>query len=399
MVKSKKERKWSYTPGSFVLLLALVFVIGYASGTQNDQIVGFVGPRLGIKVATGTLDLSSVQATFKQLQANFDGKLDDKSLIDGANKGLVAAAGDTYTLYMDQQDANDFNKDLTGNIGGGIGAEIGSKDGKVTIIMTLPGTPAAKSGLLPGDTITAVDGKSTSGWSVSDTVNKIRGSVGTTIKLTIQRGVDTKDFSIKRETITAPSVVSKVQNGIGIITMSRFDETTVDLARQAATGFKKSGVKGVILDLRGDGGGLLSAAQGVAGIWLKNQVVVSERTNGVTTDELNSSDNPILNGVPTVVLINGDSASASEIVSGALQDYYVATLIGEKTFGKGSVQKLIDLPDGAVLKVTVAKWYTPNGKNINKRGITPDKTVTLSVADAIAGRDPQMDAAMKQLGQ
>lgn len=397
METKNTEKKWSFTPGTFVLVLALVFSFGYGAGTRNDQILSLVAPTFGIKVATGTLDLSNVQATYRALKANFDGTLSDQSLIEGASRGLVAAANDDYTIYMNKKDAEDFNKDLTGDIGGGIGAEIGNRNDKVTVIRTLADTPARKAGLLPGDTILAVDGKPTSGWSVNDTVNKIRGSIGSSVKLIIQRGIDIKNFTIQRAKITAPSVESTIKDGIGILTLTRFDEMTSDMARQAAANFRKNNVQGVILDLRGNGGGLLTAAQDVAGIWLRDELVVSERTNGKTTDELRSGNDPVLDGIPTVILVNGSSASASEIVAGALQDHKAATLIGEKTFGKGSVQKLIDLSDGSVLKVTVAKWYTPNGKNINKQGITPDQTVTLTADDVTKGRDPQLDAAMKSL--
>lgn len=399
MVKSKLDKKWSFSPGTFVLLLALVFTVGYGAGTHNDEIVGMVAPAFGFKVETGSLDLSTVQETFRALKANYDGNLSEKDLVAGASRGLVKAAGDDYTVYMDLKEADAFNKDLNGDIGGGIGAEIGNRNNQVTVIRTLQDTPAQKAGMLPGDVILTVNDQSTTGWSVNDTVNKIRGDIGTTVKVAVQRGAATKTFTITREKITAPSVESKIQNGIGILTLTRFDEQTGDLARQAAENFKSNNVKGVILDLRGNGGGLLTAAQDVAGLWLRDQVVVSERTGGKITDELRSGNNPVLDGVPTVVLVNGSSASASEIVSGALQDYKAATLIGEKTFGKGSVQKLVDLMNGSVLKVTVAKWYTPNGKNINKQGITPDKVVVLKADDASAGKDPQLDAALQQFGQ
>ena len=398
MGSQNQQKKWSFAPGTFVLLLALAFIVGYAGGTKNDQIVGAMGPALGFKVTVGTLDLTNVQETYRQLKANYDGNLDTQAMISGASKGLVASAGDDYTIYMDKKEADDFNKELNGDIGGGIGAEVGTRNHQPTVLRTLPDTPAAKAGLLPGDIILAVNDQSAANWSVSDTVNKIRGDIGTTVKLSLLRGTEPKVFTITREKITSPSVDSKIENGIGTMTMRRFDDTTTDLARQAAQSFKDAGVKGVILDLRGNGGGLLTSAQDVAGLWLRNQTVVSERTNGKVTNELKSGDNPLLEGIPTVVLVNGSSASASEIVSGALQDHHAATLIGEKTFGKGSVQKLIDLPNNSVLKVTVARWYTPNGKNINKEGITPDKTVTLSADDANAGRDPQLDAARKQLG-
>ncbi len=393
MTDQKTDKKWSFAPGTFVLIIAAAVIVGYAAGTRNDQIVGVVAPALGFKVETGTLDLSSVQQTYRQLKANFDGTVDSQALIDGASRGLVAAAGDTYTVYMDKKEADEFNKDLNGDIGGGIGAEIGSRNSKPTIIRTLTDTPAQKAGLQAGDVIVAVNDQSAADWSVSDTVNKIRGDVGTTVKMTVLRGTTPKEFTITREKITSPSVEGKVVDGIGIMTMSRFDETTTDLARQAAQSFKDQNVKAVILDLRGNGGGLLTAAQDVSSLWLRNQTVVTERTGDKVTDTLTSGDNPILEGMPTVVLVNGSSASASEIVSGALQDHHAATLIGEKTFGKGSVQKLINLQDGSVLKVTVAKWYTPNGKNISKQGITPDKVVTLTADDANAGKDPQLEAA------
>lgn len=390
-------KKWSFAPSTFVLILACAAVVGYAAGTRNDQIAGVVGPALGFNVASGTLDLSSVQATYRQLKLNYDGSLDEQALISGASRGLVAAAGDQFTIYMDRKEAEDFNKDLSGDIGGGIGAEIGSRSNKPTVIRTLEGTPAQRAGLLAGDIIVAVNDQSTEDWTIDDTVSKIRGEIGTTVKIKVYRGSDTKNFDITREKITSPSVDSKIDGTIGVMTMRRFDETTTDLARQAAQDFKNKKVKGVILDLRGNGGGLLTAARDVAGIWLNDKIVVSERTNGKTTDEERSGNNAILAGIPTIILVNGSSASASEIVAGALQDYNAATLVGEKTYGKGSVQKLIDLPNGSVLKVTVARWYTPNGKNINKQGISPNETVKLSADDANAGRDPQMDAALTRL--
>jgi carboxyl-terminal processing protease len=390
----KKEKKWGFAPSTFVLILACAVIVGYAGGTRNDQVVGLVAPALGLKVETGTLDLSSVQTTYRKLKANFNGDLDKQALINGASRGLGAAAGDPYTVYFDRKEAEEFNKDLTGNIGGGIGAEIGSRDLKPTVIRTLPGTPAGQSGLQPGDTIVAVNEQVTAGLTLNEVVNLIRGEIGTTVKLTILRGMDSKEFSITRADITAPSVESKIENGVGIMTVQRFDETTTTKARQAASSFKAQNVRGVILDLRGNGGGLLSVAQDLAGIWLRNKVIVEERSVGGSSEKLRAGADTILKGVPTVVLINGSSASASEIVAGALQDHGAATLVGEKTFGKGSVQQLIDLSNGAVLKVTIAKWYTPKGKNINEAGIQPTKNVELTADDANAGRDPQLNAAL-----
>lgn len=394
---NETEKRWSFAPSTFALILALVAFVGYTAGTRNDQIVGTIAPIVGLKVETSTLDFTTVQTTFRQLKLNYDGTLDTNALIQGASRGLVAAAGDEYTVYMDRKEAEDFNKDLTGNIGGGIGAEIGSRNKKPTVLRTLPDTPAAQAGVKAGDVIYGVNDESAGAWTVDETVNKIRGEVGTTVKLTVGRGADVKEFTITRAKITAPSVESKIEGDIGILELNRFDETTSDEARKIARDFKDKGVKAVILDLRGNGGGLLSSARDIAGIWLNNKIAVVEKSKGTVVEELRTGSSPILEHMPTVVLVNQSSASASEIVAGALKDHGAATLIGEKTYGKGSVQKLVDLPGGSVLKVTVASWYTPKGKNINKQGISPNKEVGLTADDANAGRDPQLDAALTQL--
>jgi carboxyl-terminal processing protease len=381
----------------FFLTIGIVAVVSFIAGTRGNEILGVVAPALGFKVETGTLDLASVQKTYQELEANYDGTLDKSKLVDGASRGLVAAAGDQYTVFMDQKEASEFNNDLSGNIGGGVGAEIALRNDVPTIIRILPGNPAEKAGLLAGDIIISVNDEATTGWTATKAAEKIRGQVDTTVKIKVLRSAEEKTFTVTRATVNNPSVQASVQNGIGTLTISRFDNETSDLARKAAQSFKQQNVRGVILDVRGNGGGYLTAAQDVAGLWLDNKTVVTERTNGKVVDELKSGGNPVLAGIPTVVLVNGSSASASEIVAGALQDNKVATLIGEKTFGKGTVQKVIDLGAGTILKVTIARWYTPNGKNITKEGISPDQAVELKAEDANAGRDPQLDAAKKQL--
>lgn len=379
-----------------LIFIGFIFMLGlgYLAGTYNTQIIASVSSLLGAKTYTGTLDLSSLQSTYQALKANYDGTVDDKTLIEGANKGMVESLGDPYTLYFNAKEASDFSNDLKGTIGGGIGVELSMRDGKVTVIRVLADNPAEKAGLAVGDVISKVNDTDVKpDETLNDTVNKIRGDVGTTVKITVTRGVQAVDFTITRAEVTNPSVRSSIENGVGIMTISRFDDQTGRLSRAAAENFKSQNVKSVILDLRGNGGGYLTAAQDVVGLWANNKTVVSERTNGKVVDELKSGTNAILEGIPTVVLVNGSSASASEITAGALQDYGTAKLVGEKTFGKGSVQKLLSLPGDAQLKVTIAKWYTPNGKNISKEGITPDKVVTLSIDDINAGRDPQLDAA------
>ncbi|MBH1956538.1 S41 family peptidase [Candidatus Saccharibacteria bacterium] len=396
--KRAKQKKWSMMPSTFVLIIGVAVVVGYGAGTRNDQIMGTVGPFFGLRVASGEIDLSNVQETYRQLKANFNGELDEQAMKDGASRGLVASAGDDYTVFLSQKEAKSFDDDLNGNVGAGIGAEIGLRSDKPTVIRPLKDSPALKAGIEAGDVIVKVnDEVVTSEWTVNKTVEKIKGEAGTTVKLSVLRDGEVKEFTVTRDTINSPSVESRIDGKLGVLTISRFDGTTTDLARKAAQSFKDQGVEKVILDLRNNGGGVLGAAQDVSGLWLRDKVVVSERRGEKVTDELRSGNNPILEGMPTVVLVNGGSASASEIVAGALQDHKAATLIGEKTFGKGSVQQLISLPDSAVLKVTVARWYTPNGKNINKEGIQPNEKIEMTRDDVNAGRDPQLEAAQSKL--
>ena len=391
-VRDMAERR---LPGSMITIgLIVVLGLGYIAGTFNNQIISTVAPLFGMKSYAGTLDLSGLQTTYRTLKANYDGTTDDQALIEAANKGMVSALGDPYTLYFNAKEAAAFNNDLTGTIGGGIGVELSLRNEHITVVRVLADNPGEKAGMAVGDVITKVnDTPVTASMALNDVVLKIRGDVGTTVKITVARGTDTKDFTITRANVTNPSVYAKVTNGIGIMTITRFDDQTGQLAQAAARSFKNQNVTSVILDLRGNGGGYLTAAQEVASLWLNNKTVVTERTNGKITDDLKSGTDPILTGLPTTVLVNASSASASEITAGALQDNGVAKLVGVTTFGKGSVQKLIDLPGGAQLKVTIAKWYTPKGKNISKEGITPDKVVTISADDINAGRDPQLDAA------
>lgn len=386
------DKKRVSTP---ILILGFVVVagIGYVAGAFNSHIYGGYNTIIG----KSQLELSSVQATYQAVLDNFDGDIDESKLVEGANRGLVEALDDQYTIYLNQKDSTDFNDSLSGNIGGGVGIEISLRGDLPTIVRVLRDNPAEKAGLAVNDILTAVNGEDVKDQTTTEIVTKIRGDAGTTVKLTVFRDGVEKDFTVTREVVNNPSVYGSVVDGVGVMTISRFDDKTGDLARKLAREFKTAGAKGVVLDLRGNGGGYVTAAQDVGGIWLDNKVVVTEKKGSKVTDELKTGGSPILNGVPTVVLINSSSASASEIVAGALRDNKAATLLGEKSFGKGSVQKLVGLSEGATLKVTVARWYTPSGLNISEKGITPDTTVVRTVEDLNASRDPQLDAAKAAL--
>ncbi len=381
----------------FFVSLTLVALVSFIAGTRQAELYAAVAPLFGIKASSESLELSIVQKTYRELKANYDGKLDSAALADGAARGMVQAAGDRYTVFMDKQEAENFAKDLSGEVTG-IGCELGMRGDRPTILRVLKDSPAEQAGLLAGDIFMAVNDEEVADADSSTVASKIRGKEGTTVKVAVLRAKETKTYSITRAKLNDPSVRSRVEGTLGVLTISRFDSDTGRLAREAAQGFKKQGVTTVILDLRDDGGGYLDAAQDVASLWLSDKVIVTEKTDDKVTDTIKTKGSAVLSGVKTVVLVNGSSASASEIVAGALQEHHAATLVGEKTFGKGSVQRLIDLPGGRQLKVTIARWYTPSGRNITKEGIAPDTTVALTSDDRNANRDPQLDAAKKTLG-
>jgi carboxyl-terminal processing protease len=322
----------------------------------------------------------------------------DIKMFYGAIEGMVASVGDPYTVFFDPDYAQKFNSELDGEFEG-IGAEIGMKNDDLTVIAPLPGTPADKAGIKAGDRILAIDGIDTTGMLVDDAVTRIRGTKGTKVTLTIMR--DTfkvpKDIVITRDQITVDSVTWKMEDVSGKkvahITISEFNDKTTDAFNAAVGNILLQNPVGVILDLRNNPGGYLDAAVSVAGEWIQHGTVVTEKFGDGTSKPYVSDGNARLADMPTVVLINGGSASASEIVAGALQDDKKATLVGEQSFGKGSVQDYTEFADGSALKLTIALWYTPNDHNINKQGITPDVVVKLTPDDFNADRDPQLDRA------
>lgn len=379
---------------SSVLLACLIIsIVSFAAGMRSDQIFASVAPLFGIRTTSGSIDLSSVQETYRVLKANFDGDLDTQELINGANRGLVKAAGDPHTAFLDPKSVEDLDNDLSGHIGGGIGAEIGMRNKQLTVIRPLKDSPAMQAGVQAGDAILKVNDQSTEGWTVEQVVQKIRGEVGTDVELTLLREGEIKAVSVTRQEITSPTVEAEITGKTGILRVYRFNGDTGALSRLEAEKFINQGVNRVILDLRGNPGGEVSAAQSLAGLWLDNQIILTQRRGGEVVRTNKSTGKPVLGGVKTVVLVNGGSASASEIVAGALRDHGKATLVGETTYGKGSVQALLRLRDGAQLKVTESRWFTPKGKNIDGTGIEPDVKVELTAEDISNNRDPQLERA------
>lgn len=388
MVTGEKRQQLSW-----FLTLVIVAIVSFVAGARSDVLFANVASVFGVRTSNKTIDLSSVQKTYQELIANYDGKLDTQKLIYGANRGLVEAAGDPHTAYMDPDETKEFDKSLSGQIGGGIGAEIGLRNNKPTIIKPLENSPAQKAGIKAGEVIVKVNDEASSDWSVEKVVSKIRGEVGTSVKLTLLSGSQTREVSVVRQNIVSPAVESEIDGEIGILKVNRFGDDTVSLSRKYASEFVEKGVKKVILDLRNNPGGTVGAAQGLLGIWLDNQIAMTERRGSEIVKTLRTTGTSILGNMKTVVLINGNSASASEITAGALREYGKATLVGQKSYGKGSVQIVLGLPGGSQMKVTEARWYTPKGKNIDKTGIEPDVKVDLSSDDVNNNVDPQMDKA------
>lgn len=328
--------------------------------------------------------------------------VDETDLFYGSLRGLVAGLDDPYTVFLDPPDATEFNQELSGNFEG-IGAEIGIKKEQLTIVAPLNNSPASKAGLLAGDRILAIDGYDTTYMSLNEAVKRIRGEKGTEVVLTVSSNsaslTDFHDVAVVRDVIYVESVTTEVIDGaIMLITVSNFNEDTRGLfAKAVADTVSNPAIQGVILDLRNDPGGYLDAAVKVAGYWTGDQVVVRERFSNGQLNEYQGGLTPTLATYPTVVLINKGSASASEIVAGALSDYNLATLIGETTFGKGTVQTLETLPDGSSIKYTVAEWLTPLENSIDEVGVTPDIEVERTLEDYQNDVDPQMDAAIQHI--
>ena len=384
-----------------IIISFITLVAGIALGQNWDNIIGNYGPYLGGKKhSSSSLDFSSVQAVYNKAQQKFDGDIDREKIITGAKRGLIEALGDKYTYYMTKSEYDEFISDLNGDVGAGIGVEIGERDSYVKVLRTTPDNPAQKAGILAGDIIYKVDGKDVSEKSSEDVAKLIRGPEGSEVKITVVRNKEEKEFNLKREKINNVSAFVDYKDKTAILTIRRFDTDTGNLVKKIAQEIKTKKCDKIVLDLRDNGGGYVDSAKQVASFWIDDDVVVLQKSqNGVYNETTyTSSGQATLKGIKTNVLINGNTASAAEILAGALRDYDLAILIGEKTYGKGSVQELapVDNVGGDdYLRVTIAKWYTPKGKNINKDGIKPDKEVKRSFEQINKDEDPQLEAALK----
>lgn len=394
-----EKRTWSEKKvnlSSAVIIGAVLAVIGGVIGANWNNWFGGYGAYLGFSNNTSQIDWSPLNEVYNKLATSYNGEITASEVVEGAKRGLTESLGDKYTVYMNAEETSDFYDDLHGNVGAGIGVEMGERDGYVRVLRTLPDNPAREAGILAGDILYKVNGEEVYTLTTDEIAKKVRGEAGTEVTVTIVRDGEEKSFTMKREQINNVSAYVDYDGSTAIITVTRFDDNTGTMVQGFASEFKDKGINKVILDLRGNGGGYVSAAKDLLSLWLDNQpfLIQKSRHFGDSTENTNSGK-AILKDMKTVVLVNGSTASASEITAGALQDYGKATIVGEKTYGKGVVQNLYDLSGGTVLKVTTAEWYTPNDRSINGEGITPDKEVERTYEDINSMRDPQMDKAKK----
>lgn len=382
-----------------IVAAVITLVVGFFIGTNWSKIAPNVLPYLGIRdSSSANYDWSALDEVYFALKNNYDGDLNQADLIEGAKKGLVDAAGDIYTAYMTAEEAAAYEAELHGDIGAGIGVEIGLREGYVRVIRTLPDNPASRAGLKAGDIFYKIDGEEVYNKNTEEISSKLRGASDTKVQVTVVRDGEEKDFTLTRETINNVSAYVDYDGKTAIITVSRFDNDTGKIVQDIVTSddFKKRNIDKIILDLRGNGGGYVSAAKDLLSLWIDGETVLVQKGKGMNDNKTYASrGKATLKDIPTVVLVNESTASASEIVAGALKDYNKATILGKTTYGKGVVQTLYELSNKTMLKVTTARWYTPNGASIDKSGISPDVEVDLTYDDANHGRDPQLDAAKK----
>lgn len=409
-----------------ILILAVVIFsagIGYRLGERKTTLRITADKRIIVNQAPPasiSVDFSLFWDVWQRINRSYIDRatIDPQKMVWGAISGMVSALGDPYTTYLPPEDNKDFKENLGGAFEG-IGAQLGMKDNRVIVIAPLKGMPAEAAGIRAGDYIMKVDNEDTTGWSVTEAVNKIRGPKGTTVKLTILHENNGKpvDISIVRNTINVPSVewwvkpVSQIGEISGVpaaknlpqtatvayIRLSQFGDNTNAEWEKAVSDVLEAGssVKGLVLDVRNNPGGYLEGAVWIASEFVKSGTIVSQVNSDGTREDYSVSRIGKLLSIPMVVLMNKGSASAAEIVSGALRDYKRATLVGETSFGKGSVQTPEDLPDGSSVHITTGRWLLPNGDSITKKGITPDITVASDATTASA--DAQLQKAVELL--
>ena len=391
-VFQKVVSKKYLTPIIIVICLAVGFGGGLAYDRYEEQRFDATKPE--------DVDLGTFWHVWNLLHENFVDKDNVKTqdLVYGAIEGMVGSLDDPYTVFFPPVESKAFTEQIQGAFGG-VGIEIGMRDNVLTVIAPIKDTPAYSAGLLAGDRIIKIDDKSTEGMKVQEAVTLIRGPKGTTVTLTIFRESlkTTKEVQLTRETIKIPAVEWELKNGsVAYLQVLVFNQNVDEEFHKAAVEITKSSATRIVLDLRNNPGGLLDSAVNLAGYFLDEGKTVTIQREGSGSETIFKTErNALLKNYPVVILINKGSASASEILAGALRDNRNIALVGETSFGKGSVQDIFNLPQGASVKITFAKWFTPNGSSIDENGIEPNVAVERTEEDFEKDLDPQLDKALE----
>ena len=383
---------------AFITFMITVLV-GYNYITKGE------GAKLLIRETSSEQDLTTQLEKYKSLiDEYYLGDINEEDLKEGAIKGYIEGLGDPYTEYISKEEMEEYMQDTLGNyVGIGIYMILDEEEGKIKVVSPMKGSPAEAAGIQPGDIIETVDGESYTKEEMSEVSNKIKGKEGTTVKIGIKRGEENLEFEIKRENIKVNPVEGKIlENNIGYIEFSSFDETTAEDFKAKYEELQKQGITSLIIDLRNNGGGLVDQAIDIADLFVEKDQPLLYEVDKEGNEEVTKAENDVTITMPTIILTNENTASASEILAGALKDLGKAKIVGTKTYGKGVIQEILKLKDGSGIKITTEEYQTPNHNKINKVGIEPDETVELpetvtNILNVPEDQDTQLQKAIELL--
>lgn len=393
-----------------IILVLLVFILGTFVGTRPKVSKLFTSNQTAHAALTAEgKDLSEFWYVWNLMQEKYpftEKAPNDTEKIYGAIGGLVNSYKDPYTVFFPPTQAKLFGDQVKGSFGG-VGMEVGIKNNFITVVAPMKDSPAEKAGIKAGDIIAEINGTSTDSMSIDTAISLIRGDIGTRVELAVARvgATELKRFTIIRDIVKIPVLETSTKDDVFIISLYSFTEDSAELFTQALEAFITSGASKLVIDLRNNPGGYLESAVDIASYFLPRGATIVRENSGDNQSEIvhQSKGYTLLEDLPPIaVLINGGSASASEILAGALADYNKAIIVGAQSFGKGSVQQVLPLDDGSALKITIAKWFTPNGVSISEKGITPQVKVTQEpVLDKKTNTysDPILEAALQKLNQ